>query len=46
MYVAVSTSPATIEWAASRQVQPILGGPTDILGQAPDTSEAVAGQDG
>ena len=37
MYVAVSTSPATIEWAASRQVQPILGGPTDILGQAPDT---------
>ena len=35
LYVAISTSPETVEWAASRQIQPILGGPTDIMGQAP-----------
>ena len=34
LYVAISTSPATVEWAASRQIQPILGGPTDSMGQA------------
>jgi alkanesulfonate monooxygenase SsuD/methylene tetrahydromethanopterin reductase-like flavin-dependent oxidoreductase (luciferase family) len=34
LYVAISTSPETVEWAASRQVQPILGGPTDSMGQA------------
>jgi alkanesulfonate monooxygenase SsuD/methylene tetrahydromethanopterin reductase-like flavin-dependent oxidoreductase (luciferase family) len=35
LYVAISTSPETVEWAASRNIQPILGGPTDIMGQAP-----------
>ena len=35
LYVAISTSKETVEWAASRQIQPILGGPTDIMGQAP-----------
>jgi len=35
LYVAISTSPSTVEWAASQQIQPILGGPTDIMGQAP-----------
>jgi alkanesulfonate monooxygenase SsuD/methylene tetrahydromethanopterin reductase-like flavin-dependent oxidoreductase (luciferase family) len=35
LYVAISTSPATVEWAASQNIQPILGGPTDIMGQAP-----------
>ena len=36
LYVAISTSPSTVEWAASRQVQPIVGGPTDTMGQAPE----------
>jgi alkanesulfonate monooxygenase SsuD/methylene tetrahydromethanopterin reductase-like flavin-dependent oxidoreductase (luciferase family) len=35
LYVAISTSPETVEWAASQNIQPILGGPTDIMGQAP-----------
>jgi alkanesulfonate monooxygenase SsuD/methylene tetrahydromethanopterin reductase-like flavin-dependent oxidoreductase (luciferase family) len=35
LYVAFSTSPETVEWAASQQIQPLLGGPTDIMGQAP-----------
>ena len=35
LYVAISTSPSTVEWAASQRIQPILGGPTDIMGQAP-----------
>jgi alkanesulfonate monooxygenase SsuD/methylene tetrahydromethanopterin reductase-like flavin-dependent oxidoreductase (luciferase family) len=35
LYVAISTSPETVDWAASRRIQPILGGPTDIMGQAP-----------
>jgi alkanesulfonate monooxygenase SsuD/methylene tetrahydromethanopterin reductase-like flavin-dependent oxidoreductase (luciferase family) len=35
LYVAISTSPTTVEWAASQNIQPILGGPTDIMGQAP-----------
>ena len=35
LFQAVSTSPASIEFAASRQIQVIAGGPTDILGQAP-----------
>jgi alkanesulfonate monooxygenase SsuD/methylene tetrahydromethanopterin reductase-like flavin-dependent oxidoreductase (luciferase family) len=35
LYVAISTSPATVEWAARHQIQPILGGPTDTMGQAP-----------
>ena len=34
LYVAISTSPETVEWAARQQVQPILGGPTDSMGQA------------
>ena len=36
-YRAISTSPASVEFAAKHQIQPILGGPTDILGQAPAT---------
>ena len=36
LYLAVSTSPASIEYAASRNMTIIVGGPTDILGQAPD----------
>ena len=35
LFQAVSTSPASVEFAASRQIQVIAGGPTDILGQAP-----------
>ena len=35
LFQAVSTSPASIDFAASRQIQVITGGPTDILGQAP-----------
>ena len=35
LFQAVSTTPASIEYAASRQIQVIAGGPTDILGQAP-----------
>ena len=36
LFQAVSTSPASVEFAASRQIQVIAGGPTDILGQAPE----------
>ena len=35
LFQAVSTSPASIDFAASRSIQVIAGGPTDILGQAP-----------
>jgi len=35
LYIAVSTSPASIEYAASRNIPVIVGGPTDIMGQAP-----------
>ncbi len=35
LFQAVSTTPASIEFAASRKIQVIAGGPTDILGQAP-----------
>lgn len=35
LYQAVSTSPGSVEFAASRNIQVIAGGPTDILGQAP-----------
>ncbi len=35
LYQAVSTSPESIDFAASRNIQVIAGGPTDILGQAP-----------
>jgi alkanesulfonate monooxygenase SsuD/methylene tetrahydromethanopterin reductase-like flavin-dependent oxidoreductase (luciferase family) len=35
LYIAVSTSPASVEYAASRNIQVIVGGPTDIMGQAP-----------
>ena len=35
LFQAVSTSPESIDFAASRQIQVIAGGPTDILGQAP-----------
>ena len=36
LFQAVSTSPASVEFAASRQIQVIAGGPTDIMGQAPE----------
>ena len=36
LFQAVSTSPASVEFAASRRIQVIAGGPTDILGQAPE----------
>ena len=35
LFQAVSTSPASVEFAASHQIQVIAGGPTDIMGQAP-----------
>ena len=35
LFQAVSTSPASVEFAASRNIQVIAGGPTDIMGQAP-----------
>jgi alkanesulfonate monooxygenase SsuD/methylene tetrahydromethanopterin reductase-like flavin-dependent oxidoreductase (luciferase family) len=34
-YIAVSTSPSSVEYAASRQIQIMVGGPTDVMGQAP-----------
>ena len=36
LYVAVSTSPETVDYAASRNMQIIVGGPTAVMGQAPD----------
>jgi len=39
LFQAVSTSPESIEFAASRNIQVIAGGPTDILGQAPQVIE-------
>ncbi len=35
LFQAVSTSPASVDFAASRKIQVIAGGPTDIMGQAP-----------
>ena len=35
LYIAVSTSPASVEYAASNNIPVIVGGPTDIMGQAP-----------
>ncbi|PKB82834.1 MAG: hypothetical protein BZY88_03575 [SAR202 cluster bacterium Io17-Chloro-G9] len=35
LFQAVSTSPASVEFAAKHQIQVIAGGPTDIMGQAP-----------
>ena len=40
LFQAVSTTPASIEFAASRQIQVIAGGPTDILGQAPQVIQS------
>ena len=40
LFQAVSTSPASIEFAASRRIQVIAGGPTDILGQAPQVIQS------
>ena len=40
IYQAVSTSPESIDFAASRNIQVIAGGPTDILGQAPQVIKA------
>ena len=35
IFQAVSTSPGSVDFAAKHQIQVIAGGPTDILGQAP-----------
>ena len=35
LYIAVSTSPTSVEFAASRRIPIIVGGPTDVMGQAP-----------
>ena len=35
VYIAVSTSPASVEYAARNNIPVIVGGPTDIMGQAP-----------
>ena len=40
LYQAVSTSPASIDFAAKNNIQVIAGGPTDILGQAPQVIES------
>jgi alkanesulfonate monooxygenase SsuD/methylene tetrahydromethanopterin reductase-like flavin-dependent oxidoreductase (luciferase family) len=40
LFQAVSTSPASIDFAAKNQIQVIAGGPTDILGQAPQVVKA------
>ena len=40
LFQAVSTSPESIDFAASRNIQVIAGGPTDILGQAPQVIKA------
>ena len=40
LFQAVSTSPASIDFAARNQIQVIAGGPTDILGQAPQVIQA------
>jgi alkanesulfonate monooxygenase SsuD/methylene tetrahydromethanopterin reductase-like flavin-dependent oxidoreductase (luciferase family) len=36
LYIAVSTSPETVDFAASKNFQIIVGGPTAVMGQAPD----------
>ena len=36
LYIAVSTSPETIDYAASKAIPVIVGGPTAVLGIAPD----------
>jgi len=36
LYIAVSTSPETVDFAASKNLQIIVGGPTAVMGQAPD----------
>ena len=36
IYIAVSTSPASIEYAASRGLTPLIGGPTAVMGQVPE----------
>ena len=40
LFQAVSTSPASVDFAAKNQIQVIAGGPTDILGQAPQVIQA------
>jgi alkanesulfonate monooxygenase SsuD/methylene tetrahydromethanopterin reductase-like flavin-dependent oxidoreductase (luciferase family) len=40
LYQAVSTSPASIDFAARNQIQVIAGGPTDILGHAPQVVQS------
>ena len=36
LHIAVSTSPETVDFAASKNIQIIVGGPTAVMGQAPD----------
>ena len=36
LYIAVSTSPETVDFAARKNIQIIVGGPTAVMGQAPD----------
>ena len=36
MYLAISTSPTSVEFAARKNISPILGGPTSVMGQAVD----------
>jgi alkanesulfonate monooxygenase SsuD/methylene tetrahydromethanopterin reductase-like flavin-dependent oxidoreductase (luciferase family) len=39
VYVAISASPETIDFAASRNLRLLVGGPTDIMGIAPQVIE-------
>ena len=36
LYIAVSTSPESVDYAASKNIQILVGGPTAVMGQAPD----------
>ena len=35
LYIAVSTTPSSVEYAAKHKIQVMVGGPTDIMGHAP-----------
>jgi alkanesulfonate monooxygenase SsuD/methylene tetrahydromethanopterin reductase-like flavin-dependent oxidoreductase (luciferase family) len=43
VYIAVSTSPASVEYAASRNTPIIVGGPTAVMGQAPEVIQRWRG---
>ncbi len=36
LYIAVSTSPESVDYAAGRNIKILVGGPTAVMGQAPD----------